>query len=139
MNKLILSTRVISSELIHGIQYRDSAILLLSIDGKSVYDYGDFTDCFPVLSELQRSLSTSGKFLFMTCACGVADDAGLSGVEVLHRGGSVSWQGDGMSFVFDFDQYRNEIGKCVSEVEKLPKHLTLEPISVVYPEDWGSS
>lgn len=138
MNILSLSPRLTNSETIHGIAFRNCAILELKIDGLSISSYGDFKDCLPVFAELDKSSLSSGKFLVLTCACGIADDAGLSGIEVTHADGVTFWKGDGLSFSFDSHQYRAEIASCRTALAKLPARVSVEPTSFAYPEDWNS-
>jgi hypothetical protein len=135
MNTLHLSHRLLSSEVIDGIEFDGCVAVELHIDQVNVCT-GSLSSCLPVMDELKKSAGSDGCFLIVTCACGVADDAGLSGIEVTHTSGKINWCGDGIEAVFDADEYRAEINRFESVLEEVREIYTLEPRTVVYPEDW---
>jgi len=136
MNTLRLGHRLLSSEVIDGIEFDKCVAVELYIDQANVCT-GSLSSCLPVIDELKKSASSDGRFLILTCACGVADDAGLSGIEVTHTTGRVNWCGDGIEAIFDADEYRTEIDRCEAALEVVQQSYTLEPRQLVYPEGWN--
>lgn len=135
MNTLRLGHRMLRSEIIDGIEFDGGIAIELYIDRSNVCT-GPLSSCLPVIEELKKSASSDGRFLILTCACGVADDAGLSGIEVTHASGCIRWSGDGIEAVFEAVEYRAEVDRCEAEIKVLRESHPLEPRAVVYPEEW---
>jgi hypothetical protein len=142
MNTLILfiDEYMGSNELVkHGIQFRDSLIVKMLIDGDDVFECPGFEDAMVFYPELLASIEGSGKYLIFTCSCGIAEDGGWEGVVVRHVGQIVSWSfdvgGRRVDYSFDAENYRNEIFSIQLPISRT--HLTLEPSRVIFPIDFN--
>jgi hypothetical protein len=140
MNSLCLSVNVISSEVgleMDGIKFSMCAFVTPVIDGLNLLREPDFDGSSLFFDELERSLDGSGKYLIFTCACGIAEDAGWSYVNVLHENETVTWKIDHgpslLEFKFAHQQYKAEIESCRMKIERLSPKITLEPTDVVFP------
>jgi hypothetical protein len=120
-----------------GISFPRCAFVHAIING-SFDSLNEFPDSLVVFSELERSLSGSGRYLIFTCACGVADDGGWDYVNVSHHGPTIGWsfsRDQDYSFVFQKDLYRASVRHCADQIASLDAGMHLEPSSFVYPEE----
>jgi len=79
----------------------------------------------------------SGRFLILTCVCGVADDAGFDLVNVERKENSVSWQfNDESNWNWEFliEDYDQEIKRLEKEINELDINILIEPDNVIFPE-----
>ena len=76
-----------------GIEFSNCAFIKLVIDGKNLFEQKDL-DRFGIVvwDEIQRTINESGRFLILTCVCGIADDAGYDFVDVERKADSVTWK-----------------------------------------------
>lgn len=122
------------------ISFKNMAFINPIVDGKSLFDKEDFVDSFMVYDELIRSSQASGKYLLFTCACGVADDGGWDGVQVVIDATRISWEikrdPHMATLSFDVSQFNSELENLSKEVNRLDSNYSLEPIHVVFPEEW---
>lgn len=122
-----------------GIEFKSCALVL--VDKKSFLgSISALRDALVVPSELQAARSCVGKYLIFTNASGIADDGGWSGVRVSHGNSSTIWDlfidDVAIRAEFDREQYENEIDRVLSELARLPPEVEIEPVQVMYPEDW---
>jgi hypothetical protein len=122
---------------IDGMHFSSCAIVQIDVDGQSLLDREDFRGSCIYFPELENSALASGRFLIFTCACGIADDAGWTQVEVVHSPGIVSWTFERevtFHFVFALPQYKAQIESCRATLGLVPDDVVLEPQCVVFPE-----
>jgi hypothetical protein len=120
-----------------GITFSRCAFVHVIING-SFDSLNEFPDSLVAFSELERSLTGSGRYLIFTCACGVADDGGWDYVDVSHHESTISWRfsrDHEYSFIFQKDSYREAVSICADRIESLDTGTLLEPTSFVYPEE----
>jgi len=139
MNKFALSLNVIGAneiKEIDDIQFSSCAFVQIEIDGLNLLDQKVFSGTLLNFNEVRRSLQSSGKYLIFTCACGIADDAGWTEIDVIHQQDLVYWEFEYDSdfrFVFNAQQYREAIETCENAIIALPSEFFIEPQSVVFP------
>lgn len=120
-----------------GISFSRCAFVHVIING-SFDSLNEFPDSLVVFSELERSLSGSGRYLIFTCACGVADDGGWDYVNVSHYDSTIGWsfsRDQDYSLVFQKDLYRASVSNCADRIASLDAGMHLEPSHFVYPEE----
>ncbi len=139
MNVLKLSLEVVDAGKIKeldGLEFSSCVFVNIEVDGENLLSQPEFLGTVVYFDEVERSLSASGKYLIFTCACGIAEDAGWSEIEVLHQQGIINWVflcGTNFHFSFDVVEYRAEVEKCRHEINNRNLALTLEPVSVTFP------
>lgn len=140
MNKLALPLKVIGTnevKEIDSIPFSSCAFVQIEIDGQILLNQNEFSSTLLNFNEIQRSQQGSGKYLIFTCACGIADDAGWTKVDVTHLQDSIYWEfkyESDFRFVFNAQQYKSAIESCEKAICALPSEFCVEPRSVVFPE-----
>lgn len=123
-------------QVVDGLVFTSCAFIKIRIDGLDLLSASDFEGSVLVMAELEQSVHGNGQYLIFTCACGIADDAGWAEIDVKHRNGRVCWsfEREGRyAYEFDAKQYATEVSNCHSHIQDLPRHITLEPRTVVFP------
>ncbi len=139
MHNLSLSLNIIDAneiKEIDGIPFSSCAFVQIEIDDINLLVKKEFSGTLIYFNEIQRSLISSGKYLIFTCACGIADDAGWTEVDVTHHQNLIYWDfkyESDFRFVFDAKQYRDAIETCSIAISELPSTYCIEPQSVVFP------
>ena len=143
-NSFGLDVNIIDAECplnIDGVPFSNVAMITLRIDGTQVLRAPDFSSALIHFPELMASCHSSGTYLIFTCACGIADDGGWEGVQVVHDEECIRWSfsvnATPYAYVFDARQYREAVEQVRIRLETLPAHVTLEPQHVVFPERWN--
>lgn len=138
MNTLILYLDAIQGEQTiekDGIAFSDVCIVKCWIDGEDIDDLEIFKGSLLYFDELQKSQTISGNYLIFTCACGIAEDAGWTGVIVTHKTKTIEWEIEvGCKFyryVFNKDNYCNEVAALRNSINA--SSLPLEPKNVIFP------
>lgn len=143
MQKISVSIEIIGSDavkVIDGIKFTSCAFVKLEINELELLAVQSFEGSVVFFPELERSLSGSGKYLIFTCACGIAEDAGWSEIEVGHRTDVIYWEFERETlyrFEFDAEQYLLEIRNCCNSLKTLDHTIKLEPANVVFPIPLG--
>ena len=120
-----------------GLVFTSCAFIKIRIDGLDLMSASDFDSSALVFSELERSVGGSGRYLIFTCACGIAEDAGWTEIDVEHHHGTVCWSFEregSHAYEFDAEQYATEVGICRTRIQDLPSDIPLEPGAVVFPQ-----
>ncbi|AXY58810.1 hypothetical protein [Acinetobacter sp. WCHAc010052] len=124
---------------IEGITFTNCAFLKLLIDNQDLCSSQNFEAGLVVWDELKRSLKKSGRYLIFTCACGIADDGGWEGINIVHEKDRILWVFEHAdkrySFQFKYLEYLNEINKIELKLKE-HSNVILEPRSVIFPEHW---
>ena len=119
-----------------GIRFSDVAFVRMSINGEDLRTRPPFSDAVVVFDELERSATGSGRYLIFTCACGIAEDGGWEGVDVVFTASTVRWTLEvgleSIRFAFNRAHYVSEIDALRMRVSQ--EVLPLEPRGVVFPE-----
>lgn len=129
-----------SKLMLDGIIFTDIYYIDIIIDGVNIRNFNDnFVDSFVVYPELQASIEDQGKYLIFTCACGVADDGGWSGVDVIFMSDIIKWiicmDEQKVEFVFKRSKLKSEINMLAESMDKAVLEK-LEPKFVEFPEEW---
>ena len=139
-NKISFSIKHEESLTLDGIPFNSISFINLEIDGNEFRNNENFKDSFLVSKEIFRSSEKSGKYLLFTCACGIADDGGWKGVQVVHFKDSIYWflevENTGYIFCFDKKEYLEQVLKLKISISKIPNENTFEPKNVIFPEEW---
>lgn len=122
-----------------GIEFMNVQVIKLLIDGIDIEKDVNFTDAMICWQDLSQSCYITGNYLIFTCACGVAMDGGWEGVDITVSDDCINWKLEIGNIIYDYKfnkkEYVTEI-KSIENYLKLNTTLTLEPSTVVYPEDW---
>jgi hypothetical protein len=125
---------------IDGITFRQAAFVVASEDSEIAHLLR-VNESVIVLSELVRSMFSSGRYLIFTSASGIADDGGWEGIYVTHICDEVIWtfEYDEVKYDWHFQisSYMATIENIKSQLKHLPKNFLLEPSQVVFPEEWA--
>ncbi len=125
-----------SVKVIDGVEFTGCAFVRMTVDGVDLLNEPAFDGSAMYFAELQRSLTGSGQYLIFTCACGIAEDAGWTEVEVEHCQGKVRWAFERefcYAFEFDSKRYAMEIEKLRKHIQLVGDEIVLEPQRVVFP------
>lgn len=126
------------NEILEGLMFSNIAYIVISIDNESLLKNEPFESSFVYFDELKKSASNGGNFLIFTSISGIADEAGWDFINVIHEHNSIKWVFDRetlkFSYVFDKNEYIQEVNYLTNKIVNLDKNLTLEPSHVVYPE-----
>ncbi|MBJ6764141.1 hypothetical protein JGU66_25485 [Myxococcaceae bacterium JPH2] len=131
--------RVVGEErkVLDGIHFSNAVFVRVFIDGDDIGCVDPFRGSVVVFDELEKSVGASGNYLIFTCACGVAEDGGWEGVEVMQGESTVSWNldvGEGFRFVFERSNYVGEITSIKRMLDR--EALPLVPSAVIFPENF---
>ena len=130
MNSITLYPNEVSSMEVEGINFKDKTFIKMLIDGIPMNEMSSFEDGAIYWPELKCSAEKSGKYLLLTCFCGVAEDAGWEEIQVAHSGNNIEWvfERNGMQkYSFDKEEYLKEILAC----EKM-LNLSQYPLAIEY-------
>jgi hypothetical protein len=120
---------------LHGINFSNSLFVKLLIDGDDIESLENFEDVLIYYKELRKSLEGDGKYLILTCACGIAEDGGWEGVQVRYDDMKVHWTFDagdlGIHYSFCRTEYENEIQSIAESIQNTD--LEVQPSGVIYP------
>ena len=140
MNKLKLDLDILTGKdwvEYENITYSNCAFIRLIVDGNNLITQTKDRKGIIVWDELKKTTNESGRFLILTCLCGIADDAGFDLVDVERKENSVLWRfNDESNWNWEFpkDEYDQEISRLEKEVNKLDINIPLEPDTVIFPE-----
>ncbi len=138
MNKIDFKLEILQGNEIfeyESIIYSNCAFIKLIIDNIDLIKETKDRKGVVVWSELKKTKDNSGKFLILTCVCGVADDGGFQLVTVEHGETIVKWIfNDETKLLWEFDKmdYDLKLSKLDSQIEKLT--VPLEPTNILFPE-----
>jgi hypothetical protein len=123
----------------HGLLFENVNVVRMLIDGVDIYEIDiGFEDALVFFEELSESARGSGCYLIFTCACGIAEDGGWEGVDVVAEGGYISWNfyvgGRQLKYSFRLDQYVSEL-ESVREILNLSRN-SVAPVQVIFPPDF---
>jgi hypothetical protein len=138
-NSLKLDLNIINeNEVFEGIMFSNIAYIIVSIDNENLLKNELFEGSFVYFDELKKSANNGGNFLIFTSISGIADDAGWNFINVLHEDNSIKWvfkrDDFKFSYLFDKNDYVQEVNYLANKIASLDKYLTLEPSHIVYPE-----
>lgn len=140
MNNLKLELDILRGEdwiEYENVIYSNCAFIRLIIDGRNLITETKDRKGVIVWEEIKKTINESGRFLILTCVCGVADDAGFDLVNVERKENSVSWQfNDESNWNWEFliEDYDQEIKRLEKEINELDINILIEPDNVIFPE-----